>query len=561
MTAVRDSSNITVEDGTATVKGWVQDVRALGGIAFVTLRDRFGTIQITLPKKKIDPALFEELTKLPRESVVAVTGEVKASNQTALGLEIIPSAVEVYSKAATPLPLGVVDKVNVEMDTRLNHRFMDLRKPEIRAIFELKAMMVELIEECVRENGFNQVYTPKINAAGAEGGAELFKIQYFDKPAFLAQSPQLYKQILMSTGLDRVFELGPAFRAELSNTNRHVTEFISFDGEMSWIENEEEVMAKLPLGLGEWTTSVATMAPTNELMGRGQMLKKLMWAYLKIGDIAQVEEVTEALYREMRYDLSGDMQSERKLLCQSLMKSGDERLQQAASRLLEASQRMGGEHQMQEVGTWLQQDLAKSMEADLLVAQTRKVSRQQVVEEAKALPSDLYHHWLTDARTFARVLYGMRLAREDVLRVLSCLIWLDRTAEEEVCTLTEEDVFVRRVVDETKLLFKHERNKADGIRQVMNKLGRSDAETELDAWIEGRETPAARAIEEQTGAIERVLRQQAEALRQMARQPRTETINGDKYVMESGSQQVQMALPLGTDAAEVAGRLTGGVHQ
>ena len=245
MTAVRDSSNITVEDGTATVKGWVQDVRALGGIAFVTLRDRFGTIQITLPKKKIDPALFEELTKLPRESVVAVTGEVKASNQTALGLEIIPSAVEVYSKAATPLPLGVVDKVNVEMDTRLNHRFMDLRKPEIRAIFELKAMMVELIEESVRENGFNQVYTPKINAAGAEGGAELFKIQYFDKPAFLAQSPQLYKQILMSTGLDRVFELGPAFRAELSNTNRHVTEFISFDGEMSWIENEEEVMAMI----------------------------------------------------------------------------------------------------------------------------------------------------------------------------------------------------------------------------------------------------------------------------------------------------------------------------
>ncbi|MBQ4412003.1 MAG: aspartate--tRNA(Asn) ligase [Candidatus Methanomethylophilus sp.] len=245
MTAVRDSSNITVEDGTATVKGWVQDVRALGGIAFVTLRDRFGTIQITLPKKKIDPALFEELTKLPRESVVAVTGEVKASNQTALGLEIIPSAVEVYSKAATPLPLGVVDKVNVEMDTRLNHRFMDLRKPEIRAIFELKAMMVELIEECVRENGFNQVYTPKINAAGAEGGAELFKIQYFDKPAFLAQSPQLYKQILMSTGLDRVFELGPAFRAELSNTNRHVTEFISFDGEMSWIQNEEEVMAMI----------------------------------------------------------------------------------------------------------------------------------------------------------------------------------------------------------------------------------------------------------------------------------------------------------------------------
>jgi aspartyl-tRNA synthetase len=119
---------------------------------------------------------------------------------------------------------------------------MDLRKPEIKAIFELKSMMVALIEEAVRENGFTQVYTPKISAAGAEGGAELFKIKYFDKDAFLSQSPQLYKQVLMSTGLDRVFEIAPAFRAEQSNTNRHVTEFISFDGEMSWIQSMDDVL-------------------------------------------------------------------------------------------------------------------------------------------------------------------------------------------------------------------------------------------------------------------------------------------------------------------------------
>ncbi len=242
MSQVRDSSSISVDDGTVTVRGWIQDTRNMGGISFIVLRDRHGTVQLTLPKKKVDPDMFAVLTKLPRESVVSVTGEVKASNQTELGLEIIPASYVLESEAGVPLPMGVVDKVNVEMDTRLNNRFMDLRKPEIRAIFELKAMMVELIEEAVRENGFIQVYTPKINAAGAEGGAELFKIQYFDRPAFLAQSPQLYKQILMSTGLDRVFELGPAFRAEQSNTNRHVTEFISFDGEMSWIENEEEVM-------------------------------------------------------------------------------------------------------------------------------------------------------------------------------------------------------------------------------------------------------------------------------------------------------------------------------
>lgn len=238
----RDSSTVKAGDGTVTVSGWVQDIRNLGGISFVILRDRFGTLQITLPKKKVDPELFAALTTLPRESVVSVTGEVKESNQTELGVEIIPSSFDLESEAGTPLPLGVVDKVNAEMDTRLNHRFMDLRKPEVRAVFELKSLMMRLITEAMEEKGFVQVCTPKIGASGAEGGATLFKVDYFGKPAYLAQSPQLYKQMLMSTGLDRVFEMAPAFRAENSNTNRHVTEFISFDGEMSWISCQEDVM-------------------------------------------------------------------------------------------------------------------------------------------------------------------------------------------------------------------------------------------------------------------------------------------------------------------------------
>ncbi len=245
MCEIRNSSNIKADDGVVTVKGWVQDIRNLGGISFIALRDRYGVIQLTLPKKKIDPELFGSITKLSRESVISVVGEVKESNQTDLGVEVIPQSFVLESEAAVPLPLGVIDKVSAELDTRLNNRFMDVRKPEVKAIFELKSMMVALIEEAVRENGFTQVYTPKIGAAGAEGGAELFKVRYFEKDAYLAQSPQLYKQILMSTGLDRVFEIGPAFRAEHSNTNRHVTEFISFDGEMSWIENEEQVMAMI----------------------------------------------------------------------------------------------------------------------------------------------------------------------------------------------------------------------------------------------------------------------------------------------------------------------------
>lgn len=185
MTAVRNSSNIAVSDGTATVNGWVQDTRNLGGISFVTLRDRYGTIQITLPKKRIEPELFEALTKLPRESVVSVTGEVKESNRTALGLEVVPISCEVLSKSAVPLPLGVVDKVDAEMDTRLNNRFMDLRKPEVRAVFELRSILYDCIREAMAARDFLCVTTPKVSASGAEGGATLFKVDYFGRPAFL----------------------------------------------------------------------------------------------------------------------------------------------------------------------------------------------------------------------------------------------------------------------------------------------------------------------------------------------------------------------------------------
>ncbi|HIJ00301.1 MAG: nondiscriminating aspartyl-tRNA synthetase [Candidatus Methanomethylophilaceae archaeon] len=240
---VRDSTSISIDDGTVTVRGWVQEIRNLGGISFILIRDRNGIIQITAPKKKINPDLFKQLTSLSRESVVSVSGEVKTSDQTKLGLEIIPLSLEIHSVAESPLPLGVVDKVNVEFDTRLNHRFMDLRKPEVKAIFELKSLLCKLISEKMAELDFMQVQTPKIVATGAEGGATLFPIEYFDKKAYLAQSPQLYKQMLMSTGMDRVYEIAPAFRAERSNTVRHVSEFISFDGELAWIRSQKDVMA------------------------------------------------------------------------------------------------------------------------------------------------------------------------------------------------------------------------------------------------------------------------------------------------------------------------------
>lgn len=225
-----------------TVGGWVQDLRNLGGISFLQLRDRAGVIQVTTLKKR-SKELFDLVASLQRESVILVTGTVKESKEARAGYEIIPDKISVLNMAEAPLPLGVVDKVGADLDTRLNNRFMDLRKDEIRAIFRVKSKTLEGIRAYLTSEGFVEVATPKIVAAGAEGGSTLFPIKYFDKSAYLAQSPQLYKQNLMATGLDRIFEIAPAYRAEASDTIRHIAEFISLDVEMAFIESSEDVMA------------------------------------------------------------------------------------------------------------------------------------------------------------------------------------------------------------------------------------------------------------------------------------------------------------------------------
>jgi aspartyl-tRNA synthetase len=225
-----------------TVGGWVQDLRNLGGISFLQLRDRAGVIQITNLKKK-NKELFDLAASIPRESVVLVTGTVKESKEARAGFEILPDKIEVVSKAEAPLPLGVIDKVGADLDTRLNNRFMDVRKEDVRAIFQIKAKTIEGIRKYLLSEGFIEVSTPKIVAAGAEGGSTLFPIKYFDRNAYLAQSPQLYKQNLMATGLDRIFEIAPAYRAEASDTIRHIAEFMSLDVELAFIRSSEDVMA------------------------------------------------------------------------------------------------------------------------------------------------------------------------------------------------------------------------------------------------------------------------------------------------------------------------------
>ncbi len=223
------------------VGGWIEDIRNLGGIAFIQLRERDGVLQVTTLKKD-NEELFKAMTVLPRESVIVVEGKVQENSEAKLGFEILPSDFEVLSEADTPLPLGVADKVGAELDTRLDNRFMDLRKAEHNAIFKIRSSLIEGIRGYFRKEKFTEVHTPKIVAAGAEGGATLFPIQYFGTDAYLAQSPQLYKQMLMATGFERVFEIAPAYRAEKSDTTRHVAEFTSLDAEIAFIKSSEDVM-------------------------------------------------------------------------------------------------------------------------------------------------------------------------------------------------------------------------------------------------------------------------------------------------------------------------------
>jgi aspartyl-tRNA synthetase len=224
------------------VAGWIQETRDMGGIAFVILRDRSGTLQVVLPKKKLDAALVESLTKPNRESVVAILGTVKASEKARNGYEVLPKEVRMLNESAAPLPMGIVDKVDVDFETRLDNRFLDLRKPEVQAIFRVRSALVKAGIDSFTRQGFFQVHTPRIIGASSEGGTDLFPVKYFEKDAFLAQSPQLYKQMLMATGLDRQFEVATYFRAEKHNSYRHLNEVTAFDVEMAFVESEEDVM-------------------------------------------------------------------------------------------------------------------------------------------------------------------------------------------------------------------------------------------------------------------------------------------------------------------------------
>jgi aspartyl-tRNA synthetase len=247
---------VTSDMERATIAGWVHEERDLGGLAFFLIRDRSGIMQVTVPKKKVSDEVKAAIKEVSRESVVRVTGTIKATDKAPGGRELIPEVFEILAKAASPLPLDVAEKVPAEIDTRLDARFLDVRRPRIAAIFSIRSRLMEAVHSFMYREGFLHITTPKVVAAATEGGTELFPIAYFEKEAFLNQSPQLYKQMMMAAGCEKVFEIGPIFRAEEHNTVRHLNEATSIDIEVSFADHED-VMQTLEQLMHEIYTSVA----------------------------------------------------------------------------------------------------------------------------------------------------------------------------------------------------------------------------------------------------------------------------------------------------------------
>jgi len=221
--------------------GWVKNTRALGKIKFLVLKDSSGEIQVTAVEGETDKKVFEQIDKMPRESVVMVSGEVKDSKQAPGGKEISPIKIEVLNKAEELLPLDIADNSKTELPKRLDYRFLDLHRRKIQAIFVIQNVIANTFRQHFYNKGFLEMQPPCIISAASEGGTELFSVKYFEKNAYLAQSPQLYKQMLACSPVEKVFMITPVWRAEKHNTTRHINEIRQMDIEMAF-SNQMEVM-------------------------------------------------------------------------------------------------------------------------------------------------------------------------------------------------------------------------------------------------------------------------------------------------------------------------------
>ena len=232
------------KDGSdVTVMGWVLSVRGHGNISFLSLRDKFGDLQIVAKKGSSPDEIIEKISSLKPHSSISITGKVKSSEKAPNGIEIIPSEIRVFSQVEKIPPFEPLAKTVKNIDTRLEIRPIDLRRMVLQHIFNVRSLVLKSIRDYFFEKQFTEINTPKMIATATEGGAALFPIFYYNKEAFLAQSPQLYKEQL-TMSFEKVFEIAPIFRAEPSRTNRHLAEAISIDFEEAFVD-QNDVMDRI----------------------------------------------------------------------------------------------------------------------------------------------------------------------------------------------------------------------------------------------------------------------------------------------------------------------------
>ena len=242
--------NSNLDDSEVVIMGWVSSIRDHGNMQFVTITDRYGDIQVVAKRKECNEKLFLHIQQLKEHASVAIRGKVRSQEKAPSGSEVIPLELRVFSMAKKAAPFMIQSKVSVGIDTRLDLRAIDLRRNFLKSIFHIRNTALNAIREFLTDQEFIEVNTPKMIATATEGGAALFPIFYYDREAFLAQSPQLYKEQL-TMAFESVFEIGPIFRAEPSRTNRHLSEAISIDVEEAFVDYNDimQLLEKMILSI------------------------------------------------------------------------------------------------------------------------------------------------------------------------------------------------------------------------------------------------------------------------------------------------------------------------
>lgn len=304
-----------------TIEGFVDNIRHLQYVDFLIIRDTTSKVQVTIEKNESNKKLTEIASTLTPESTVKITGILHKNDKVKLNnMELIPTNITVTSKCLEELPLNYKDGKSAAIDTRLNYRFLDLRSDKNILMFKVQTCMINAMREFVVKNNFTEIHTPKIISAASESGSEVFEVNYFGRKAYLAQSPQFYKQMAMCAGFEKVFEIAPAFRAEKSNSYRHTTDFTSFDIEMSYLNNLDELMDF------EENLFIAGLKAVKEKYGKEikELFNVEVIVPTKPFPRIKLEELYKILEKEygykMNYEDVGDMNAESEKLASKYVK-------------------------------------------------------------------------------------------------------------------------------------------------------------------------------------------------------------------------------------------------